>query len=204
VIDRRHHRASIRLRGYDYAAPGAYFVTIVTHGRSTWFGEVADGAVGLNPIGQITQEVWEGLPNHYEHVQVDAFVVMPNHVHGIIVLTADVGAGLKPAPTTGLGRTPPGLGPARTGDTPRRHGLPEIVRAFKTFSARHINALRHTPGQPVWQRNYYEHIIRDEDALNRIRQYIAENPLRWAHDRENPAALTVEPANAWRAQSARP
>lgn len=93
MIDRRHHRASIRLRGYDYAAPGAYFVTIVTHGRSTWFGELADGAVRLNPIGQITQEVWEGLPNHYEYVQVDAFVVMPNHVHGIIVLTADVGVG---------------------------------------------------------------------------------------------------------------
>ena len=92
---------------------------------------------------------------------------MPNHVHGIIIIR-DVGAGSEPAPTT------------------KRHGLPEIVRQFKTFSARRINRRRGTPGQPVWQRNYYEHIIRHEESLNRIRDYILTNPLRWNLDRENP------------------
>ncbi len=108
------------------------------------------------------------------NVQLDAFVVMPNHVHGIIVITNPVvagagcvGAGSEPAPT-------------------KSYGLPEIVLQFKTFSARRINDVRGTPGTPVWQRNYYEHIIRNERSLNRIRQYIAENPMRWAFDRENP------------------
>ena len=104
---------------------------------------------------------------------------MPNHIHGIVVISDHdaaaglVGAGLRPAPTEPVGR---------------RHGLPEIIRAFKGFSARRVNALRGTPGAPVWQRNYYEHIIRDEIDLDRIRQYILDNPLRWEEDRENPAA----------------
>ncbi|WP_232280630.1 transposase [Chloroflexus aggregans] len=95
---------------------------------------------------------------------MDAFVVMPNHVHGIVVI---VGAGLKPAPTT------------------TRHGLPEIVRQFKTFSARRINEMRGTPGVSVWQRNDDEHIIRNEESLNCIREYIANNPLKWQLEREN-------------------
>jgi len=100
---------------------------------------------------------------------LDGFVVMPNHVHGIIVLTDDsaVGAGLKPAPT-------------------KMHALPEIVRAFKTFSARAINACQGLRGASVWQRNYYEHVVRDESDLSRIRKYIEENPARWAEDGNNP------------------
>jgi len=97
----RHHRRSIRLKNYDYSQAGAYFVTICTHGHIHLFGEVVDGEMRLNPFGEIVQAVWFDLPQHYGHVQLDAFVVMPNHVHGIIVLTADpvVGAGLNPAPT---------------------------------------------------------------------------------------------------------
>ena len=130
----------------------------------------------LSEAGRLAQAVWEDLPHHYPHVQIDVWVIMPNHMHGIVILAeaqateddmpVDVGAGLKPAPT--------------------RHGLPEILRAFKTFSARRINALHNTVGTPFWQRNYYEHIIRNEAALNRIRQYIADNPARWAEDPENP------------------
>jgi hypothetical protein len=96
---------------------------------------------------------------------------------------------LKPAPTITAG-----LKPAPT----NKHGLPEIVRAFKTFSSRRINELRGTPGLPVWQRNYYEHIIRNEDSLNRIRQYILDNPARWTRDRENPEATTPYPEDIWR------
>ena len=119
--------------------------------------------------GQMVLDVWLELPKHYPHVVLDAFVVMPNHVHGIIGLTEQqVGAGLRPAPTMG-----------------RRHGLPEIVRAFKSFSARRVNAYLETSG-PLWQRGYYEHVIRDEASLSRIREYILNNPLRWAYDRDNP------------------
>ena len=155
---------SLRLRGYDYSRTGAYFVTMCTQNRANLFGKIVKNEMRLNVYGRMVQEVWNGLPWHYPHVVLDAFVIMPNHIHGIVVLS--VGAGLKPAPT--------------------RHSLPEIVRAFKTFSARQINESRHTPGTPVWQRNYYEHIIRNQAALNRIRQYIIDNPGHWEKDRENP------------------
>ena len=164
----KHRRRSIRLPDYDYSQAGAYFVTTCTHNRACLFGDIVDGEMRLNEDGRLAQSVWEALPKHYSHVESDAFVVMPNHVHGIIVLTATpVGAGLKPDPT--------------------RHGLPEIVRTFKTFSGRRINQSRGTPGTSVWQRNYYEHVIRNDTTLNRLRQYIAENPARWAEDPENPA-----------------
>jgi len=128
----------------------------------------------LNDLGKIVDKCWDDLPNHYPHIELDTFVIMPNHIHGIIMLHDDVGAGLKPAPTR------------------KRHGLPEIVRAFKTFSSRHINQIRDTTGTPVWQRNYYEHVIRDETSLNDIRQYIIDNPLRWENDEENPTNITVQ------------
>lgn len=175
-----HHRRSIRLKGYDYSLPGAYFVTCCTHDREALFGEVIDEEMVVNDLGEIVQQAWDDLTTHYRHVGLDAFVVMPNHVHGIVVLTEEAGAGLKPAPT-------------EAGGAAKRHGLPEMVRAFKTFAARRINERRGTPGVPVWQRNYYEHVVRDERALNAIRAYIAENPARWAWDRYNPTALGPDP-----------
>ena len=171
-------RRSIRLRGFDYSRDGAYFVTICTRGRACLLADVVGGEMRLSEAGRVVQEVWEGLPLHYPHVQTDAWVIMPNHVHGIIVLSAfdtQVRACLNPAPT------------ARANET--RHGLPEIVRALKTFSARRINALRGAMGSPFWQRNYYEHVIRDDDSLNRIRQYIMDNPARWGEDPENPMVV---------------
>ncbi len=158
---------SIRLKGYDYFQAGAYFVTICTKDRVCLFGDVVDGAMILDTPGQIVLKAWGELPRHYPHVRLDAFVVMPNHVHGIIMLYDSVEAGLKPAATT-------------------RHPLPEVVRALKTFSSRRINAWRHKPGIPFWQRNYYEHVIRSERDLQRIREYVVTNPLKWALDRENP------------------
>lgn len=173
----RHHRRSIRLKGYDYSQAGAYFITICTQDRVCLFGEIVDGEMRLNDMGRMVEFTWFDLPNHVDGLVLDAFVVMPNHVHGILVI---VGAGsTEPAPT-GSAPTVPNTGGEK------RHGLPEIVRQFKTFSSRRINEYRHTPGMPVWQRNYYEHIIRNEESLNRIRQYIADNPLQWALDRENP------------------
>ena len=162
----KRQRRSLRLRGYDYAAPGWYYVSICTQSRACLFGDIANGEMCLNENGRSVETAWEGLPDHYPRVRLDAWVIMPNHVHGILAL---VEAGFKPASMSTV-----------------RHGLPEIVRAFKTFSARRINAVRGTPGTSVWQRNYYEHIIRDDADLNRIRQYIWDNPARWHEDPENP------------------
>ena len=187
----KRHRRSIRLRGYDYVQTGAYFVTVVTKDRTCLFGEVVNGEPRLNNAGRIIQATWNELPNHYPGVECHAFVIMPNHVHGIIVLVEDdagvgsndVGAGLKPAQPGLRATTTPraGLKPA-----PTRHGLPEIIRGFKTFSARRMNDMRRTPGAPIWQRNYYEHVVRGDNELTRIWKYIANNPLQWEMDRENP------------------
>ncbi len=164
----------MRLKGYDYAQAGAYFVTICVQDRLCLFGEVVDGLLVSNRYSALVARAWSDLPNHYPHVSLDQFVVMPNHVHGIIVL-ADIGADFKPAVRAGLK-------PAPT----KRYALPEIVRAFKTFSARRINEIRQTPGTSVWQRNYYEHIIRSEADYTRIAEYVIDNPRRWSEDSLHP------------------
>lgn len=172
----RHHRRSIRLRGYDYRQPGAYFVTVCTWNRECILGEIVDGAVRLNAWGEIVWEEWFRTAQVRPNVVLyeDEFVVMPNHIHGIIwiVGNGDVGAQRRCAPTGKSINVLPG-------------SLGAIVRAFKSITTKRINALRGTPGAPIWQRNYYEHMIRDEQSLNRIREYIATNPLRWHLDREN-------------------
>ena len=172
-------RSPLRLRGFDCAQPGAYFVTVCTHGRVSLFGVVVDGVMRLSAEGEIVARTWLRLPDHYPNVEMDTFVVMPNHVHGIVILRGYVGAGFKPAPTPCEGRLP---------EEPvgRRHSLSEIVRGFKTFSARAINDLRGRRGAPVWQRGFYEHVIRNDTDLDRVRQYIETNPSCWADDKENP------------------
>jgi REP element-mobilizing transposase RayT len=174
----RHHRRSIRLRNYDYAQAGAYFVTVCTHNRECLFGEVVDGKMQLNAAGQMVEQCWLAIPEHFPHVELDAFVVMPNHIHGIVVITNPVEAQFI-APNT--------QGAMNQGAMNRAPTLGGMVRAFKARSTRDIR-LRE-PGVSVWQRNYYEHIIRSEESLMRIREYITNNPLQWALDRENPANI---------------
>ncbi len=182
VHDIRVRRRSLRLPGYDYSQPGAYFLTICVRGRTPVFGDIVNGEMIFNEYGKIVLQCWNKLPEHYPYVVLDAFAVMPNHVHAILLIIGPdlqyVGAGLKPAPTN----TKP---------------LSEIVRGFKTFSSRSINLVRGTPGQPLWQRGYYEHIVRDEESLHRIRDYIATNPLRWHLDRENSQALGKDEFDVW-------
>ena len=184
----KHHRRSIRLPGYDYTQPGAYFVTICTHNREPLFGHVVNGEMVLNAWGRIVWEEWfrTAQLRPYEELFEDEFVVMPNHVHGIIWIVGDnnVGAQRRCAPTKPGGVTPNNVAPGSLG---------AIVRAFKSAVTKRINALRGTPGARVWQRNYYEHIIRNERALNAIRRYIAENPQRWHLDRYNPTATAPDP-----------
>ena len=201
---RRHHRRSIRLKGYDYTQAGAYFVTIVTQDRAHLFGEVVNGDMRLNAFGVTVREEWFKTAALRPYVRLfdDEFVVMPNHVHGIIWIVDDGDdnvATRRVAPTNDIAPTN-GIAPTATA-TPRgpvSGSIGAIIGQFKSAAARRINALRGTPGASVWQRNYYEHIIRNEDALNRIRQYIADNPRRWELDPENPAAQHPEPEDPWR------
>ena len=208
---RRHQRRSIRLKGYDYSLPGAYFVTVCIYQGECLLGEIDQGEMLINELGQFVIRVWKDLPDHYPHVILDAFCVMPNHFHGIIILSDVYGGGgidqgvegvegesqtrpykprpYKPRPSEARPDEPRSYQPTASDSTPppqKRHGLPEIVRALKTFSARLINQRRDTQGVPVWQRNYYERIVRNEHELNTIRQYIDENPMNWEMDMDNP------------------
>jgi REP element-mobilizing transposase RayT len=180
----RHHRRSIRLPGYDYTRPGAYFITICTHERAHLFGAVVDGEMRLNEWGRIVRDEWFKTAQIRPHVQLwdDEFVVMPNHIHGIIWIVddnTDVRATRRVAPTPPTG--------------PDAGSIGAIIGQFKSAVTKRINQWRGTPGAPVWQRNYYEHIIRDERALNAIRCYIGENPLRWHLDRYNPERTGDDP-----------
>ncbi len=179
-----YHRRSIRLKGYDYSRQGAYFVTIVTWNRLCLFGEVVDEKMVLNDLGLIVQGEWFRSADVRREIELhpDELVVMPNHLHGIVWI---VGEGDKSAADVGAtGRSPLREHPPR-GPVPRSLG--SFMAGFKSAATKRVNTMRGAPGAPVWQRNYYEHIIRDERSLNRIREYIAHNPLGWALDRENPA-----------------
>ncbi len=175
------HRRSIRLRGYDYSQSGAYFVTICTKDRECMFGDIVDGEMRLNDTGQIVHDVWNKIPEHFTHADIDEFVVMPNHFHGIIVI---VGAQfIAPFDYNAINQN------RKQGVINRAPTVGEIVRAFKARCVHAINHFCNTPGHPVWQRNYYEHIIRSENEIDRIRQYIINNPAKWAEDENNPANI---------------
>jgi putative transposase len=176
-------KSSLRLKDFDYSQPGAYFVTICTVQRLCLFGEIIHDQMVPNPSGKILQHAWRALPTHYPHAKMDAFVVMPNHVHGIIMLLEnDV---LINRRDRFINLSLPNLY-LRKNQYYKRQGLSEIVRGFKTWTARRINEMQNTTGTPVWQRSFYDHIIRDEDDLNRIREYVMSNPLMWEDDRNNP------------------
>jgi REP element-mobilizing transposase RayT len=163
-------RQTIRLNDHDYATPGAYFVTICTHGRLCILGHIADETMMANALGEVVRQGWQSLQD-YHPVSLDAFVLMPNHIHGVVVL-----------------RESPG----------KRCALPNVIRTFKSMSARRINELRCMTNVPVWQRGYYEHVIRNDHALEKIRRYIVGNPGRWRHDLENPDVNDEPPPRAGR------
>jgi REP element-mobilizing transposase RayT len=174
-----YHRRSIRLKDYDYSQSGAYFVTINTYQREPLFGQISEELITLNELGKIIQSCWVQIPLHFPTANIDVFVVMPNHIHGVVMLNNENTPIIKKgtrwcAPTEIFGK-------------PTKNSLPTIIRSLKTITTIQINKLRRTPREPVWQRNYYEHIIRDDEELNEIREYIMTNPAKWASDRENPA-----------------
>ena len=169
-----HHRRSIRLAVYDYSAEGGYYITIVTQGRVSLFGDVIDGDVRLNEYGKIVWEEWFKSTDirHEIELNMDEFVVMPNHIHGIVIINDDHGRGDRPvAPTKPIGPPPKSIG--------------AFVAGYKSAVTKRINILRNTPGVAVWQRNYYEHIINSDGDYNNIVNYISSNPANWEADAEN-------------------
>ena len=183
----KHHRRSIRLKGYDYTSDGAYFVTICVDKGQCVLGDIKDGVVQLTRFGEITWESWLWLETEYPYVQLDESIVMPNHLHGIII----IGKGLG----TGGSRS---TGGSRTAPTVKRKPLGRLIGAFKTVSTKEINNIRGVDGVRFWQRNYHEHIIRNERALNVIRAYIRNNPLNWELDKLHPEAPPNQFNRIWR------
>jgi len=185
----RHHRRSIRLKGYDYTQAGAYFVTLCVQGRECLLGAVTAGEMILNELGQIVREEWERSSEIRREIELDEFVVMPNHMHGIVWIIepdnvrAHGGAPQpgSPAPIVRADGRPPQRAPQRA---PKSLG--SFVAGFKSAATKRINEQRGMPGVPVWQRNYYEHIIRNDADLQRIREYIVNNPLKWDLDQLHP------------------
>lgn len=177
----KNERKNIRLRDFDYSKTGYYFVTMCTYNREHLFGEIIEGNMVLNGAGKIVEKSWLDLPNHNTNIELDYYQIMPSHFHFIIKI---VGDGSKPSQFDGS-KFWAGCEPAPTGNSVKNHGLPEIIRQLKTFSSKKINEMRKIKGIPVWQRNYYEHIIRNENELFRIRNYIINNPINWEYDEEN-------------------
>jgi putative transposase len=200
-VPEKHHRRSIRLQGYDYSQPGMYFVTICTQGKELLFGEVAKGEMAVNKYGRMIWEEWYRSAEIRREVRLDEFMVMPNHLHGIVVITSAEAHGVGAigrheiiAIVVGAhGRAP--LQHRQLHRQPRSLG--SFVAGFKSATTKRINDLRGTPGVPLWQRNYYEHVIRNEEELHRIREYIQTNPLRWELDRENPARRGEDEFDRW-------
>lgn len=186
----KHHRGSIRLRGYDYTSAGAYFVTIVTHDRECTFDNIV--------FRRVVEYNWQQIPRHFPNVELDEWVVMPNHIHGIIIIVNDERNDARRGEALPQGvskRTPIAISEndsnqnLERGNASPLHGvergsLGAIVGNFKSITTRRINKIRHSRGISIWQRNYYEHIVRDEHDFNRIRAYIIANPAQWTTDHE--------------------
>ena len=172
------NRHSIRLKNYNYSKSGLYFITICTENRECLYGDIIDGKMVLNNVGNIIEKIWNKISERFNNVELDEFQIMPNHIHGIIVI---VGAGFMPARGWATTRVAPTAVDTTVGD---------IIGTFKSLTTNEyiMNVKNHNwPSfdKRLWQRNYYEHIIRNEYSLNKIRQYIKNNPTNWNEDRNN-------------------
>lgn len=190
----KHHRRSIRLNGFDYASPGGYFVTLVTWHRECLFGDVINNEIRLNKVGKIVEWEWLELPKRMSYVSLGAHVVMPNHFHGILFIHENVGA-TRQGPIES--RSGEDLSPTDTSNGidgsplrprgPKPASLGAILAQFKSRATKRIWKIPAFKDTPIWQRNYYERIIRDDAGLRNITNYIESNPRLWEQDRENPS-----------------
>ncbi|WKZ37613.1 MAG: hypothetical protein QY332_06660 [Anaerolineales bacterium] len=190
----KHHRRSIRLQGYDYSQEGAYFVTIVTWRREFLFGNIVNGEMMLSPYGEIVQKWWGEIPAHFPNVETGAFVIMPNHIHGIIFIVGERRGTVSVPKDDGensISENNDMSGQNLGGKTPLRvfNGTPtlgQIIAYFKYQSTKEMNKVENAGVvTKFWQRNYYEHIIRDGKDLQNKTDYIEANPLLWGEDDEN-------------------
>lgn len=175
----RPERRSVRLPGYDYSDSGVYFVTICTQNRKLYFGDVLSWKMCLNKIGKIIQECWLEIPEHFEYAKLDEFIVMPNHLHGIVLICNSRGLACQ---------TPTVANSIMKFGKPQPKSLASIIGSYKSA----VSKLCHKNGFSYfqWQRNYYEHIIKDYEEWERIREYIVKNPEKWEDDRDNPLNLS--------------
>ena len=179
----KHHRRSIRLPDYDYSQAGAYYITIVTYQRALLFGQVINKEMQLSGLGEIADECWRAIPEHFPDVGLGAYVIMPNHVHGIIVIdNMQNRMATNSSPSAGARHASPlplrGVKPGSVG---------AIVGSFKSAVSKRIRHEFNITG--IWQRNYYEHVIRNERDLQNKTDYIEANPLLWDQDHGNPADI---------------
>lgn len=160
LYQNKYRIESTRLQNWNYASDGWYYITICTKGHKNSLGEIENGTMQLNEYGRIAEQCWFDLPNHYPNLILDEFVVMPDHLHGIMIIDNK----RKPDATA------------------NQHGIFEFVRAFKTFSTRRMNELDNTAGKSRWQTRFHDHIIHNEQELHRIREYILNNPIEWENN----------------------
>lgn len=173
-----HHRKSIRLPGFDYSREGAYFITICTHDREELFGEIKNGEMILNENGKIARDIWYETPSHFPHIAMDEFVVMPNHIHGIIIINEPVMKNVGARHAVPLQKNQ-----CEQFRKPTIGTIPTIIRSYKSAVTKKINENRTAVHTPVWKRNYWEHVIRDEKSYETIASYIINNPLKWEMDK---------------------
>ena len=208
---RKRQRRSIRLPIYDYASPGAYFITVCVRKGACMLGEVVDGDMRLNELGHLAHDFWMDVPARFPSVSLDAFTIMPNHLHAIIAIQTPstvVGDARRGEVSSPLPDTQDEEDARRRAEDARRGAVPapievpapiaqsqiekptlgQIVGYYKYQTTKQINRLRDMPGVPFWQRNYWEHVVRNEESLNRIREYIENNPARWSEDQLHPDA----------------
>jgi len=184
-----HHRHSIRLKDYDYSQAGAYFVTICAWQRECLFGEIVDGEMVFNDIGRIVVDEWEKTAQIRTNIELDVFSIMPNHFHGIFLIHKNVGAHcMRPESAAKVTMAQFTENRAHISAPLRRQSgsIGSVFAGFKSATTKRINAFRNNPGCPVWRRNYYERVIRNENELSRAREYIVNNPMKWELDKENP------------------
>ena len=177
------HRKKLRIPNFDYSQPGAYFVTIVTQDRKTLFGQIVDGEMVTNDIGKMVEEVWIAIPNHFPNVELGKFVIMPNHIHGIISITAGATHAVPFIGSDNVGATHASPLP-RVSKGPVPGSVAAIIGSFKSAASKKYRKSANNPGGNLWQRNYYEHIIRNEQDYQAIYDYILANPMNWEKDEE--------------------
>ena len=177
-------RKHIRYRDYDYSNPGAYFVTICTRKMKCVFGNISNEKMILSHIGKIAERIWCEIPNHFQNVNLDEYVIMPNHIHGIIIILNEE----KNIPLTD-GKGDACIAPTVNKCGPKPKSLGAIVGTFKSAVTKRVNEIHGKPGKTIWQRNYYDRIIRNEKEYHRIQEYIVNNPRYWDWDKINPDKL---------------